>query len=80
MVTVEADPVRVESRLVLGGIRCPTCGDGVLGGCGYARVRQIEGLIDDSLDPSMVSGQNDRINGSSNCGPLTWRNTHRRER
>lgn len=46
MVTVEADPVRVESRLAAGGIGCPTCRDGVLGGWGYARARQIEGLRD----------------------------------
>ncbi|MBV8349105.1 MAG: helix-turn-helix domain-containing protein [Mycolicibacterium sp.] len=46
MVTVEADPVHVESRLAAGGIACPTCGDGVLGGWGYARVRQIEGVRD----------------------------------
>ena len=46
MVTVEADPVRVESRLAAGGIGCPTCRDGVLGGWGYARARQIEGLGD----------------------------------
>jgi hypothetical protein len=46
MVTVEADPVRVESRLVDGGIGCPTCRDGVLGGWGYARARQVEGLGD----------------------------------
>ena len=46
MVTVEADPVRVESRLAAGGIGCPTCRDGVLGGGGYARFRQIEGLSD----------------------------------
>jgi hypothetical protein len=44
MVTVEVDPVRVESRLAAGGIGCPTCRDGVLGGWGYARARQIEGL------------------------------------
>ena len=46
MVTVEVDPVRVESRLAAGGIGCPTCGDGVLGGWGYARARRIEGLGD----------------------------------
>jgi hypothetical protein len=46
MVTVEADPVRVESRLAVGGIGCPTCRDGVLGGWGYARARQIEGIGD----------------------------------
>ncbi|OBJ90884.1 hypothetical protein A9W97_13000 [Mycobacterium gordonae] len=46
MVTVEVDLVCVESRLSAGGIGCPTCRDGVLGGWGYARVRQIEGLSD----------------------------------
>jgi hypothetical protein len=46
MVTVEVDAVRVESRLAAGGIECPTCRDGVLGGWGYARARQIEGLSD----------------------------------
>src|SRR6478609_5180829 len=46
MVTVEVDPVHVESRLAAGGIGCPTCGVGVLGGWGYARARQIEGLSD----------------------------------
>ena len=46
MVTVEVDRVRVESRLWAGEIGCPTCQDGVLGGWGYARVRQIEGLSD----------------------------------
>ncbi|BCO36571.1 hypothetical protein MHEC_30040 [Mycobacterium heckeshornense] len=46
MVTVEADVVRVESRLAAGEIACPACGDGVLGGWGYARARQIEGLRD----------------------------------
>lgn len=44
MVTVEVDPVRVESRLAAGAIGCPTCHGGVLGGWGYARARQIEGL------------------------------------
>jgi hypothetical protein len=46
MLTVEADVVRVESRLAAGGIGCPTCRDGVLGGWGYARVRLIVGLGD----------------------------------
>ncbi|MBI2706600.1 MAG: helix-turn-helix domain-containing protein [Actinobacteria bacterium] len=46
MVTVEVDPGRVESRLAAGGIGCPTCRDGVLGGWGYARIRQVEGLSD----------------------------------
>jgi hypothetical protein len=46
MVTVEVDLVRVESRLSAGEIGCPTCREGVLGGWGYARVRQIEGLSD----------------------------------
>ena len=43
MVTVEVDPVRVESRLAAGEIGCPDCG-GVLGGWGHARVRRIAGL------------------------------------
>ncbi len=46
MVTVEADLVCVESRLAAGGIGCLMCRDGVLGGWGYARARQIEGLPD----------------------------------
>src|SRR5260370_42021018 len=46
MVAVAADPVDVGSRLAAGGIGCPTCGVGVLGGWGYARARQIEGLSD----------------------------------
>lgn len=45
MVTVEVDPVRVESRLAAGEIGCPDCG-GVLGGWGHARVRRIAGLAD----------------------------------
>jgi transposase-like protein len=46
MVRVEADVVRVESRLAAGVIGCPACGTGVLGGWGYARVRRIRGLTD----------------------------------
>src|SRR5258705_3416822 len=46
MVTVEADPVHVESRLAAGGIGCRTWGVGVLGGWEYARARQIESLSD----------------------------------
>lgn len=45
MVTVEVDPVRVESRLAAGEIGCPRCG-GVLGGWGYGRARRIVGLAD----------------------------------
>lgn len=44
--TVEVDLVCVEFRLSAGEIGCPSCRDGVLGGWGYARVRQIEGLSD----------------------------------
>ena len=44
MVTVEVDPVRVESRLAAGEIGCPRCGDGVLAGWGHARARWIDGL------------------------------------
>ena len=50
MVTVEVDPVRVESRLAAGEIGCPRCGDGVLTGWGHARSRWIDGLAD-SLRP-----------------------------
>jgi hypothetical protein len=46
MVTLEADLVCVESRLASGGIECPTCGNGVLGGWGYARMRRIAGVAD----------------------------------
>jgi len=35
MVTVEADVVRVEFRLAVGGIGCPTCRDGVLPDLGH---------------------------------------------
>jgi hypothetical protein len=45
MVTVEVDPVRVESRLAAGEIACPGCG-GVLVGWGRARTRRIAGLGD----------------------------------
>ncbi len=45
MVTVEVDPVRVESRLAAGEIGCPGCG-GVLAGWGHARARRIAGLVD----------------------------------
>jgi hypothetical protein len=45
MVTVEVDPVRVESRLAAGEIACPCCG-GVLGGWGHGRARRIAGLAD----------------------------------
>lgn len=50
MVTVEVDPVRVESRLAAGEIGCPRCGEGVLAGWGHARARSIDGLAD-SLRP-----------------------------
>src|SRR6476646_1590370 len=50
MVTVEVDPVRVESRLAAGEIGCPRCGEGVLTGWGHARSRWIDGLAD-SLRP-----------------------------
>lgn len=46
MVTVEVDPVCVESRLTGGAIACPACSEGVLGGWGYARARRVEGLGD----------------------------------
>ena len=44
MVTVEADLVHVESRLVAGQIECPACPDGVLGGWGFARARWVAGV------------------------------------
>lgn len=43
MVTVEVDPARVESRLLSGRMRCPSCSSGVLGGWGHARPRRIVG-------------------------------------
>ena len=43
MVTVEVDPVFVESRLSAGEIACPCCPAGVLGGWGHARARVIAG-------------------------------------
>lgn len=46
MVTVEVDPVRVESRLAGGELSCPSCPDGVLAGWGFARCRRVVGLGD----------------------------------
>ena len=43
MVTVEADQVRVESRLAEGRLSCPGCG-GALRGWGWARPRRVHGL------------------------------------
>lgn len=43
MVTVEADPGRVESRLVSGRVVCPGC-RGALGPWGWARPRGVFGL------------------------------------
>jgi hypothetical protein len=43
MVTVEVDPVRVESRLAAGEVSCPSCPDGVLTGWGFARSRPVAG-------------------------------------
>ena len=43
MVTVEIDPVCVESRLSAGELRCPVCPLGVLGGWGHARARSVVG-------------------------------------
>lgn len=46
MVTVEVDPVRVESRLAAGELRCSACPDGVLARWGFARSRRVVGLAD----------------------------------
>ena len=43
LVTVEADQVRVESRLVAGQVGCPDC-PGVLRPWGWARPRGVQGL------------------------------------
>ncbi|MGV1010573.1 MAG: hypothetical protein ACOYBY_18565 [Dermatophilaceae bacterium] len=43
MVTVEADPVGVESRLTAGRVGCPDC-PGVLAPWGWARPRRVHGL------------------------------------
>jgi hypothetical protein len=43
LVTVEADPVRVESRLVAGQVDCPGCA-GALRPWGWARPRGVHGL------------------------------------
>ena len=45
MVTVEVDPVRVESRLSSGEMSCPSCSDGVLAGWGFARSRPVVGVV-----------------------------------
>ena len=45
MVTVEVDPVRVESRLAAGEIAYP-CRGGVLGGWGHGSARTIARLAD----------------------------------
>ncbi|MGH3967850.1 MAG: helix-turn-helix domain-containing protein [Mycobacterium sp.] len=46
MVTVEVDPVRVESRLAAGEVSCPSCPDGVLAGWGFARSRTVVGMVE----------------------------------
>ena len=48
LITVEADQVLVESRLVAGGISCPAC-PGVLAPWGWARPRGVRGV--DELRP-----------------------------
>ncbi|MFW6690476.1 DUF6431 domain-containing protein [Streptomyces sp. MAR4 CNX-425] len=47
VLTVEADAVRVEARLLAGGIECPDCG-GVLAPWGWARrrvLRSVKGVV-----------------------------------
>lgn len=46
MVTVEVDPVRVESRLAAGELSCPSCSGGVLAGWGFARARRVIGMAE----------------------------------
>jgi hypothetical protein len=46
MVTVEVDPVRVESRLAAGEMLCPSCPGGVLAGWGFARARRVVGIAE----------------------------------
>lgn len=41
MVTVSADPVRVESQLLAGELSCPSCDGGRLGPWGWARRRRV---------------------------------------
>lgn len=48
--TVEADPVRVESRLAGGQVDCPDCPEGVLRPWGWARPRDVHG-VDGVLRP-----------------------------
>jgi len=45
MVTVEVDPVGVESRLAGGAIVCPACSDGVLGGGGMPGLGTWRGSV-----------------------------------
>ncbi|MDT5287082.1 MAG: hypothetical protein QOF88_1971 [Mycobacterium sp.] len=46
MVTVEVDPVRVESRLAAGEVACPSCPGGLLTGWGFARARHVVGVAE----------------------------------
>lgn len=46
MVTVEVDPVCVESRLAAGEVLCPSCPGGVLTGWGFARARPVVGVAE----------------------------------
>lgn len=46
MVTVEVDPVRVESRLAAGELSCPSCPNGVLARWGFARSRRVFGMAE----------------------------------
>src|SRR6266480_4064965 len=43
VLTVGANPVEVEARLVAGGLGCPAC-DGSLGPWGWARERLLRGV------------------------------------
>ncbi len=41
MLAVADQPEQVEARLLRGRLRCPSCGDGVLGPWGFAREREL---------------------------------------
>ena len=77
MVTVEVDPVRVESRLAAGEIGYPRCGDGVLapmGSCPFSMDRRVGGFASSAAGSvPQLSGDarvvaSDRVAAQSVCG------------